>query len=133
MESMYKGKSKFSREQLIFVCETFIVAALDRIEASLPTNITRKEYKENEVAIISWQNAAIETASTGLAIFYAQLTDDGIGVGDAMDLSKIQVIAKKMIKERTSRKFKGIKIGEQFIPNCREFAENFVHQMWDMK
>lgn len=87
----YKGP-KFTRDQLIFMVETALVSALDRIESGTPTGGCDWETRlkcangDDSVAkgLLSYDAGAIETAGMNLACIYAQLTGDGMGVGDAV-------------------------------------------------
>ena len=109
-ESMYKGKVKFTRDQLVFMVEASITAAFDRIEAGLPTSgISPKERQElmhlkKPTDFGAWDNAALETCGMTLGILYAQLTGDGLGIGDTIDFAP--------------KRFKSI----------RQRAEDFIHK-----
>ena len=79
------------RTQLVFIAETILVAALDRIESGMPTANTtwdeRGELAGSEDAakrLVPYEHGALETAGLALAVLYAQLTDDGLGIGDAL-------------------------------------------------
>lgn len=86
---MYKSTRKFSKDQLIFVVQVMLEAALDRIQNGLPDSISWKERMElveggDPMSLCGWERGALETGGMGLAVLYAQLTNDGLGIGDAL-------------------------------------------------
>lgn len=91
MKDSYQGK-RFDREQLVFIVEVALVSALDRIESGMPTSgIDWKErlhyangIDKDAKSLTSWDRSAMETAGMALGVLYAQLTDDGLGIGDAL-------------------------------------------------
>jgi hypothetical protein len=97
-DSYYRGKEKFTREQLTFVVQCMLCGAADRIEP---------EAKEDS----PYENGAVESAGMALATFYAQLTGDGIGIYDALHLAGGFL---KQFKNKNEN------------INTRKFAETFV-------
>jgi len=81
--SMYRGKRRFSREQLIFVVQVILCSATDRVDACLPTSSGLKM-----TADLTFIAGATEAAGMGLAVLYAQLTGDGLGIGDALAIAE---------------------------------------------
>lgn len=83
---------KFSREQLLLVVEAILCSALDRIESGQPTSgVTWEDRLElvNKVnthagKLGSYERGAMEMAGMALAVLFANLTDDGIGIYDAL-------------------------------------------------
>lgn len=88
MDSTYRGKAKFDREQLIFVVQSILGGTLDRIDSGLPNNCDWDERVrvagDRAEALTSYDRGALESAGMALGIFYAQLTDDGLGIYDAL-------------------------------------------------
>ncbi len=124
--SMYKGKKKFTRKQVLFMVEAALSAACDRADSCLPSAVSVEEYEKHKDSIESYISGAIETAGMNIAIIYAQLTGDGIGIGDAISLIKFDKVIKKFIKSR-------IKNGEQKndYPNCKKLAKQYVEFVFD--
>ena len=91
MKQSYSGK-RFEREQLVFFVEIILISALDRIESGMPTSgITWKDRLDyvngidtNAKSLTARDRSALETAGMALGVLYAQLTDDGLGIWDAL-------------------------------------------------
>ena len=77
MDSMYKGRRKFTRDQLLFIVEVMISSAVDTFEGQLRQHSTDKKTK-----VVPW----LQELGWNLSILYAQLNDDGMGTGDATDI-----------------------------------------------
>ncbi len=78
---------RFTRNQLIFIAETILVSALDRVDVGLPQSIRwedRIAIADPPTDLSSFEHGAIECAGMALAVLYAQCTHDGIGIGDAL-------------------------------------------------
>jgi hypothetical protein len=73
---------KLTREQKVWFVELILLSALDRIESGLPDSIDFKTYQRVQKS--NYDNGALETAGMALGVFYAQLTDDGLGITDAL-------------------------------------------------
>jgi hypothetical protein len=85
--SRYRGTKRFDGEQLVFMVETVLIGALDRIQAGLPDSTNWKDRTANNqtAQAVSWyEHGALEAAGMTLAVLYAQLTDDGLAIGDAL-------------------------------------------------
>ena len=130
--SMYRGSEVFEREQLIFVCEAALAAAFNRIESALPDTIPLEEYEAQKDSIKSWIMAAKETAGMFLAILWAQLNDDGLGAGDALQVCGMDEAVEVFVKERTDPNWPGMTSeGDLVHPDCRPLAKRFVEKMFD--
>lgn len=88
---MYEGKSRFDRAQLVFVVEAILASVLDRLECGLPHEIEWQERQKfcdpvykNAVGLLAYERGALEQAGMSMAVFYAQLTNDGLGIYDAL-------------------------------------------------
>lgn len=87
----FKGQ-RFTRDQLVFVVEATLTSAIDRIESNMPTSgmtwKDRQSYVPNldthPGRLSGYEQGALECAGMAIAVLYAQLTDDGIGIGDAI-------------------------------------------------
>lgn len=88
MDSIYRGNQRFDREQLVFMVDCILIAALDRIEESLPHNgisaLDRAEFVKEVTKPSYYEYGGLETAGMALAVLYAQLTNDGLGIYDAL-------------------------------------------------
>lgn len=127
--SMYRGTRSFDREQLVFVVDTILTAAVDRIEACLPPTVPKDDYEKHKEDIHHWKNSAEEVAGMGLAILYAQLTDDGIGAGDVLDILSFREFIDDLVLERTAN---GAQVTPDgfCMPDCRQMAERFVDDLF---
>ena len=129
-DSMYKGKNRFDRDQLVFVVNVILCGALDRIECCLPPTIPVEEFRENEDDIETWCKSAMETAGMTLAVLWAQLELDGVSAGDALEESGLIKLVKELVCQRTSSDFKGFKLGIPCFPDTKPLAESFVDKMF---
>lgn len=92
MTSLYQGKKKFDRPQLVFMVEAILIGALDRIESGLPDQCAWDDRvailgEKKAKSMCSYEYGALEAAGMSLAVLYAQLTDDGLGIGDALAIA----------------------------------------------
>ena len=127
---MYKGTRKFDREQLVFMVDVILCSAMDRIGSSLPDEVPLDEYYEHEKEIEAWINSAIETAGMGMAVLCAQLTGEGLGIGDALDIIGFDMFVRDFKIERLNPNWEGLKAGELHTPDCRSLAEKFVNEVF---
>ena len=127
---MYNGKTKFNREQLIFIVEAALTAAFDRIECVFTADLSEYEFKMQEKRINIWIDGAKETAGLTIAIFYAQLCDDGLAVGDALEVSGMNEAVSKFLDIKV-KEIKEAEEKREFPPDCRPMAEKFVNEMFN--
>lgn len=127
--SMYKGTRSFDREQLVFMVDVILTAAVDRAESCLPPCVPIDDYYDYGEEMESWIIAGVETAGMSLAILYAQLTDDGMGAGDALDIIHFREAVNALIDERVNDGPQVTPDGK-CIPPCRETAEKFVDEVF---
>jgi hypothetical protein len=141
-DSMYQGKRPFTREQLVFVIESGLAAAMDLIESDLPSAGVTLEERRHLVNQADWNPenldpyacGCLETAGMFLAIVYAQLTGDGLSPYDALECSKIaDVPFHRMVEEwvrdsvRTGRNTAATpEHPDRCVPDARPWAEAFV-------
>lgn len=140
MES-YRGQ-QFSKEQMLFVIETVLVSTLDCIENALSAVIDYPNISHDTVhdAMV----VSLETAGMTLAVFYAKITDDGLGIYDALGCAGkfneacqkfVEVVCenRKLLNEK-HREYKGtvkdfyngFKPG--CYPDCKKHAKAFIKQ-----
>lgn len=143
MSSLYRGNRKYDREQIIFAAEAILCGALDRIEDGLPTNIDlewaeRKKELGPGSALSAYERGALEGAGMALAVLYAQLNNDGLGIYDALccagDFHKqVEAMMRnawfndgKDIKKKTKGSYRIEKLIPNY-PDCRKHAEEFAN------
>ena len=79
-----KQMFKFEREQLIFVVNAILCGAQDRIDSGLPDVISYEERNTTIQKLGSYEKGALESSGMSLATFYFKLTNDGLGIYDAL-------------------------------------------------
>ena len=75
---------KFTRDQLIFIADVMIAAAVDAIDVAHPKNSGAPQNDFNQHV-----GGIINKISWDLSILYAQITDDGIGCSDVTAMLKL--------------------------------------------
>jgi hypothetical protein len=105
---------------------------MDCIESVLPPNMPPERYMQNKEKIDSWVNSAIETAGWNLSILFAQLTGDGMGVGDALNTlveyrKGFNDVVEKFVGSRVKRR--KYRKGERITPDCSKWAEAWVTEV----
>jgi hypothetical protein len=146
----YQGE-KFTRKQLVFVVEAILAAALDRIEAGMPTSGVTWEERLRHVGGDSdaacecqaYERGAMEAAGMALGVLYAQLTDDGLGIIDALDAANnfdgavdnwvhdTWFDGGDAVSRRYRRSAGTIRNCYRNYPDCRWHAEGFVTELFD--
>jgi hypothetical protein len=149
----YQGQ-KFTREQLVFVAEAILAAAVDRIEGGMPTSDVTWEERLKVVGgdaeaagrLTSYDQGVLETTGMALAVLYAQLTGDGLGIGDALgEADRFEQAVENWV--HTAWRDKGEAVAariERFhgttwniadayanYPDCRRHAKAFVDNVFD--
>jgi len=128
--NMYRGTRKFDREQLVFMVDVILDSAMDRIATALPDELDFETCNMNMKSVDAWIISATETAGTGMAVLYAQLTGEGIGIGDCLSFSRFETFVQYFKEKRLDPNWTGLNNGDPFIPDCRKLAENFVDEMF---
>lgn len=128
MSSMYRGKRKFSQEQLIFFAEALFASAFDRIASQLPDCVSLDEYKKHEKNIDTFFDGINNMLGMSLAVLIAQVTGEGCGTCDWGQCTQWHKMVDDFIKERTDPVWPGLKPGDLCHPDCRKIAERFVAQ-----
>jgi len=96
--SLYEGTRKFDREQLIFMAEVPLAAALDQLHGALPHVIDREDRQclvenartgdRNGLQVRTpYEQGVVNGAATTLAILGAQLVPCGVSVSDALKMA----------------------------------------------
>jgi hypothetical protein len=131
--AMYQGTKRFDREQLTFMVDVILCAAMDRIESALPQAPGKRdldEWKSRETAFGEYVHGCLWTAAHGLAVLWAQTggqdVGDGMGTGDAYEDCGLEGLVNKLIATRTSGKWKGFQQGEPCMPDTTPLAKRFV-------
>jgi hypothetical protein len=130
--SMYKGTKRFDKAQLEFIVEVMITSCIDTIEAYLPQ--TPSEAKTWPCA--GWfpymYQGCLESLGWNLSILYAQVSGDGMGTQDALAVVGLENHLDKFIKTRTSKNWKGFKVGEKICPiDTAKLAREFVKECFE--
>lgn len=132
MNSLYKGNTRFDREQLIFVAETALIGALDRIESCLPNTSSwewRKTHSRPRL-LIPYERAALEAAGMSLSVLYAQLTDDGLGIYDALQCAdQFEKKCEKLVSE--AWKYHGRAITNRLHDMPKNVPFNLITDVYD--
>lgn len=125
MNSMYQGSEKFTQEQAVFVIDAILSGAMDQIESMLPwgskeAKARRSEEEKMDAAI----SGCMQAASMAVAIFCAQLIDDGVESGIVMDVTNFEGLVQQVVKDR--RAGRTPKPGSLLTPKMRPLAGNLV-------
>ncbi len=121
--SMYKGQARFTKEQVIFVAQVIIAAAIDRVESACPPCTPKEEWEPRGDELRNWCRACTETAGMGLAVLYAQLSGDGMAICDACSICDLDKEIDHFIDARI--------LDENYPePDSRRIAELFVNKAW---
>lgn len=115
---MYQGDRKFSKEQVIFMVEVHLTAAIDRAEAVRP--IPGPDDEREQAKSYGYLDGVADTAGMGLATIYAQLTDDGMAIQDALEHINFESVIQSYASQ----------FGEPEQPDCHKLAEDFVEKVF---
>lgn len=118
---MYRGR-QFSRQQVVFMIEAALVAALDRIETALPDAITFDEYKAKQPEMDSFIQGCESAASMQIAIIIAQLTGEGCGSGDWMGWEQWDNLVQEEVRRATDPDYDAPE-------RDRQYLQNLVHRI----
>jgi hypothetical protein len=110
---LYKGKNKFDKDQLSFVVEVMLTACVDAVESSLPqTPYDVHNSRHNKETSLSILSTSLYNLGLNLSILYANITDDGMSVEDALDIVDIERKIKTLINLRFSDRWKGFDLNK---------------------
>jgi len=118
MKAYSKKEPKFKRAQLIFVVDVMITSAIDAVDAFLPYN--KSSHDIPKIIFDGMVNGIKEKLGFDLSIFYAQITGDGIGCCDVMEMTKMEDALCDFAKLRIERK--GL--------NTNKIATKFVDELF---
>jgi len=90
MKPYPKNLTRFSKEQLIFIVEVMITSAIDAVDSSRPENIDMPKSVSNTMF-----SGILEKLGFDLSIFYAKITNDGIGCSDVLEMTRMEDILEK--------------------------------------
>jgi len=131
---MYTGRP-FTREQVIFMVETALSAALNRIEVMVPPSTPIEEFKANIEERRHWAHGCEETAGRMLATIYAQLTGKRLTIAGALesigfDYSVTTCLASAVIKDGLTgndfRAFPVRRLAVRFVDGSVKFQKYFA-------
>jgi hypothetical protein len=108
--------AQFSRDQIEFLAFYILIAALDRVESSVPDTVPLKHYRKHKDGCQSYASGAVEGAAFALACLFAQTIGDGMGTFDWRGSDQFLKVVEDFVAFRTSKKFKGLKVGEPILP-----------------
>ena len=151
-ESMYKGRQKFSKEQLTFVVQAVLQSALDRIESGSPIWIDWDDrlaqangYDRKPKELTAFERGALESAGMTLSILSGQLASQPLGIQDALTLAgkfdkKVAAfvracwedkgaVVRQRIKSMVGRRYEADKVLPEY-PDCQKAAQKFVAKVF---
>lgn len=79
--------AKYTEEQLIQICDIMISSGIENIRFAFPDRLSF--YADEKDKLLQVISDSINVIGWNLSILYAQITDDGMGTGDALDASGI--------------------------------------------
>lgn len=121
--SMYKGKSKFDYEQLVFMIEAAMCAAFDKIDGALPPTTGMNDFLKDKQNRLDYISTCVSVVGIFVPIIYAQITGHGMGGEDFEGWAEFKEMVEKHIKKSTNPKtFKKV----TSHPDCRKVAETIV-------
>lgn len=78
------------------VCDVIFAATIDRIHGSLPPTIPESESNAN------FMSGVFSLWATLLPVLYAQVTGDGMGIGDHHEFEKFEKMFHDFLKQQLS-------------------------------
>jgi hypothetical protein len=131
---MYNGKAKFDRDQLVFVVRTIMIGAIDRAESCVPPTSPLSDWsgqgKTFDETFGSYIRGAMESTGMSLAVLYAQLTGDGLGIGDALAVVNFDEFINEFVASAILGEGRTLSPGDTCHPDVRPYAEKFVDKMF---
>jgi hypothetical protein len=134
--SMYKGK-RFDKAQLEFIVEVMITSCIDTVESWLPMSpaeVKDFQFTTQRIDFNQHVATAMEQLGWNLSILYAQVSDDGMGVGDSLEIVKLEKPLNDMIADRINKNWKGFVDGQKIHNiDTKSLARRFVKKCFDDK
>jgi hypothetical protein len=84
---------RFTREQAELVVDAILCGAVDQIQSSLPPVIDREEGLSRRAELGSYVQGVVNTTGGQLAVLFARLTGEGMGVGDYSQFAAFEAAA----------------------------------------
>lgn len=136
----YTGR-KFQKNQLQFVVEVMISSTIEFLINTIPARYmdgshddqwkTALEDKQKNINIPEAIWSSTCTLGCSLSIFYAKVTNEGMGEADALEICSLGTIldvwANEMVKGT-----KGIENGQYQCPNSEELATKWVNAAFNL-
>lgn len=130
---MTPPQTGFTRDQLVFVVEAVLVAIWDRVESYMPdsevlTKISQspEEIAEEAAGFFAGLRAVFDAF---VPILYAQLTDDGLGIGDFAESDYLKdavaVFLRRRLDPRLNTNGRTVR-----HPDTHEMAEDVVCRLF---
>lgn len=130
----YRGKP-FEKEQI----ELFSAVCISSFVDHVVTNVSGRWIGGNEEESFSrWIDDALEILGWNLSILYAQITNDGIGVADALETADLgetlDIWAMNWCNGKLGivRDSTNPKVGKPAYPNVSELAINWTNEIWKL-
>jgi hypothetical protein len=135
MSSMYQGREKFTREQLVFVVEAALAGAFDKVDGALPQSEDDKpHFRTIDEETKNFAAGAVAQIGIFVPILYYSLgrnqenvgatqlnQPDGMGTCEFHGWSDFEAMVKKFQADKWADP--GI-----FHPNCRALAEKIIDE-----
>lgn len=126
MTSMYRGRERFTREQLVFVVEAALAGALDKVDGAMPQSKSDIPYFEKQSdaekhGLLQFQWGAVNQVGIFVPILWAQLNGDGMGTNDFYGWSEFEQMVEDFIQAKKADP-------SIFHPDCRALAEKIVDE-----
>ncbi len=151
-ESMYKGRQKFSKEQLTFMVQAILQGALDRVETGSPIWIDWEDrldqanrYDNKPKELTAFERGAVEAAGMSLSLIAGQLASQPLCIQDALSMAgkfdkKVAAFVRacwddkgagvrQRIKSMAGRRQDAEKVLPEY-PDCQKAAQKFVAKVF---
>ena len=133
MQSMYKGDTPFTREQLVFVVQASIHSTLDKIDGCLPQTTSIEDWEQRREEFNNYCAGAIAHFGIFVPILWAQTeghrVGDGMGTCDFIGWDEFEKLCYGFIEKHTTEPIPK----SQEWPKCEEtraIAEKIVDDAW---
>lgn len=129
VDSMYHGKERFTREQLVFVVEAALAGAFDKVDGAMLQSEVDKKYwdemsQEEHEKRQNYQLGAVNQVGIFIPILWAQLNNDGMGTNDFYGWPEFEDMVAQFIEDKMENP-------RLVHPDCRALAEKIVDENFD--
>jgi hypothetical protein len=125
---------KFTRAQLEFMVDIILTAAWDRIDAALPSYATNDDelddWRANEAERRQMIHGRESVVAAALPILYAQLSGDGMGIGDFPEYGTFEAQVEDYIARKTNPQINHAD-ANLVHPDTTDLAAQFVAGVFD--